>query len=215
MSKLQWWAYLHTNGTVQVKRFFSRIDLTEAKESDFVQDVMLPFYAEGREDALLQAAEHFDIWLPMMPALVPDSEKDKVREICRQNNIPEDQIDRHIKDACECPVFRNNKYQCSVHEQDPLGEGFPALWHLSIKRLDKEPIFDWRHIQNIKNDIIGPEHEGVQLFPAESRKVDGANQYHLFVLKDDKIRFPFGFHEGRKVSDEAQGGGKQRPGAND
>jgi hypothetical protein len=33
----------------------------------------------------------------------------------------------------------------------------------------------------------------VELFPAESRLVDTANQYHLWVMADAEYRFPFGY----------------------
>ena len=105
--------------------------------------------------------------------------------------------------------WSNDKYQVSIFEAD-ITEDFPAMWHLSIKRHDRMPVFSWRDIQTIKNEIIGPEHEAVQLFPAESRLVDGANQYHLYVLKDAAVRFPFGFPN-RVVTDVALGKSRNRP----
>lgn len=105
--------------------------------------------------------------------------------------------------------WRNDKYQVSVFE-DEATESFPALIHLSIKRNDRAPIFSWRDIQAIKNQLVGPENEGVQLFPAESRLVDGANQYHLWCFKDPEMRFPFGFAN-RVVTDESIGKSKNRP----
>jgi hypothetical protein len=77
--------------------------------------------------------------------------------------------------------------------------------------VDKEAIRDWRHFQRIKNEIVGPENEAVELFPAESRLVDGANQYHLWVLADKECRFPIGFTDGRQVRNDGPVGGKQRP----
>ena len=105
--------------------------------------------------------------------------------------------------------WNNDKYQVAIFDAD-VAEDFPAMWHLSIKRQDRMPVFGWRDIQTIKNEIIGPEHEAVQLFPAESRLVDGANQYHLYVLKDAALRFPFGFPK-RVVTDEALGKSRNRP----
>lgn len=64
--------------------------------------------------------------------------------------------------------------------------------HLSVKRIDKAPVRHWRHMQRIKNELCGPECEGVELYPAESRLLDEANQYHLFVVPNDGYRFPFG-----------------------
>lgn len=52
MEKLQWWGYLHVNGTIQVKRYFSQEDLIEAIQSDFVQNTTSVFYADGRDEAI-------------------------------------------------------------------------------------------------------------------------------------------------------------------
>lgn len=98
----------------------------------------------------------------------------------------------------DAEVFKNDIYTVIKTDCEKIGfqqEGFPGLYWLSIKRNDKEPIHDWRELQRIKNMIIGAEHEAVELYPAESRKVDMANQYHLFVLKDKGLQFPFGFNE--------------------
>ena len=220
MRKLKFWGYLHISGTIQIKRWFSDLDITEAKQSDFVKYVAGPIetddFAEARKkltDMILEANPVEDIWQPMNPAVLPDSELEKVRINCRKAGIPEEQIEAYVEDAKTHPIFLNDKYQVSIHEQEVLSPAFPAMWHLSIKRSDKEPIFDWRDIQRIKNELIGPENEGVQLFPAESRKVDGANQFHLFVIKDKTVKFPFGFFDGRKVTDESPVGGRQRKGA--
>lgn len=93
-------------------------------------------------------------------------------------------------------VWLNDKYQVIVYDCKKVGmqsEEFPDLLWLSIKRIDKAPIRDWMELQRIKNMIVGAEHEAVELFPAESRLVNTSNQFHLFVLKDKSIKFPFGW----------------------
>lgn len=110
----------------------------------------------------------------------------------------------------ECDIFVNNFYQVSVFRNDNAGEGWPSMIHLSIKRHDKAAIHDWRDLQRIKNELVGPEHEAVELYPAESRLVDSCNQYHLFVMATPEARFPFGFEE-RYVSNESTHGTVQRP----
>ena len=78
-----------------------------------------------------------------------------------------------------------------------------------IKRLDKEPIHDWRDLQQIKNEVMGEEAEAIEIYPAESRKMDVANQYHLFAFT---TKIPIGF-VGRAVESSAkaeQVGAKQR-----
>ena len=49
---LAWWGYLHTLGTLQVKRYFGPQDIQEAYESPFVKEVILPFKAKNRDDAI-------------------------------------------------------------------------------------------------------------------------------------------------------------------
>lgn len=52
-----WWGYLHSNGTIQVKRYFDVEDLMEARGSPFVDKVFQPIQAENREDAIRQFKE--------------------------------------------------------------------------------------------------------------------------------------------------------------
>ena len=53
----KWWGYIHNNGSLQVKRFFSQEDLTEARESDFVARVYGPWECKDRESALARLKE--------------------------------------------------------------------------------------------------------------------------------------------------------------
>jgi len=123
-------------------------------------------------------------------------------------------VRRELQDIVDTDtVYVNDRYQVNVREAE-VSDGWPAMVHLSIKRRDKEPIHDWRDLQTIKNMIVGPEHEAVELYPRESRVVDTVNQYHLWVVKEPGKSFPFGFDYGRAVrasaADAAATGGKQR-----
>ena len=51
MSQLMWWGYLHTSGTVQLKRFFDERDIQDAADSPFVARIFQPFEASSREEA--------------------------------------------------------------------------------------------------------------------------------------------------------------------
>ena len=78
-------------------------------------------------------------------------------------------------------VWKNNKYECQLRFMDGDIKGW--VW-ISFKHLTKEAIHDWRAMQRIKNELIGPEREGFEIFPAESRLVDTSNQFHIFVLPE-------------------------------
>jgi hypothetical protein len=106
-------------------------------------------------------------------------------------------------------VWVNDLYQVNIDRDPPSKMGVPMI-HVSIKRLDKEAAHDWRHFQTIKNELIGPENEGFEIYPAEERLVDVANQYHLYVFADPTTRLPIGF-VARGVCYDNVGGSVQRP----
>jgi len=69
----------------------------------------------------------------------------------------------------------------------------PDLWWLRIYRHDGKRIrHHWSELQRIKNELVGPEHQGVEIYPPESQLQDGENSYHLWVFKDADTRLPFG-----------------------
>jgi hypothetical protein len=109
---------------------------------------------------------------------------------------PKNELERRYQE--ENPdeeVWANDLYQVNVRRGIPFpGDPNLLLTHLSIKRNDRRALTDWRHFQWIKNDIVGEECEGIELFPAESRLVDGANQFHLWVFEDPEIRWPLGWN---------------------
>lgn len=99
-------------------------------------------------------------------------------------------------------LWANDEYEVFVSYMGEGDKGLDGPLHLSIKRYDRKPTYDWRELQAIKNDICGAEREAVELFPAESRLVDQANQTHLWVMATDLL-FPLGFTE-RLVHTQAE-----------
>lgn len=53
MNKIYWWGYLHSNNSVQVKRWFGdHADYTtDCYNNDFVLDIVPPFEADSFEEA--------------------------------------------------------------------------------------------------------------------------------------------------------------------
>lgn len=49
-----WWGYLHSNNTIQVKRWFGdkKDYLDDCEGNPFVQEVVPPFEANSREEAI-------------------------------------------------------------------------------------------------------------------------------------------------------------------
>ncbi len=110
-------------------------------------------------------------------------------------------------------VWKNDQYQVHVVRWEPLkiNDRTVPIIQLSIRRLDRAPARDWRDFQRIKNQLLGKEIEAIELYPAESRLVDTATQYHLWSVNDPAFRFPFGYDAGRTVSSASGAGSVQRP----
>jgi hypothetical protein len=98
-------------------------------------------------------------------------------------------------------AYRNSRYVVAVRS-------CPPYTVLSIVNLDHSARHDWRDFQRIKNELVGPEAEAVELYPRESRLIDTTNAYHLWARTD--VSFDIGFDRGRHVEFSFESGLPQR-----
>ena len=88
-------------------------------------------------------------------------------------------------------AFLNNRY--SVQISDDATE-WGLVVHLWIRRHDGEMVRSWSDMQRIKNELVGEERVGVEVFPAVSKLVDEANMTHLWVLPEG-FSLPFSLNK--------------------
>jgi hypothetical protein len=93
--------------------------------------------------------------------------------------------------------WMNDQYVVIRREVSGSSPDMDPMIHLSIRTQDRTPARSWRDFQRIKNQLAGPEYEGLEIYPAESRKVDTANQYHLWCFP---FTFGFGLGDQRMVT---------------
>jgi hypothetical protein len=145
-------------------------------------------------------------WTPFEAATAAPISERALRLAAERLNLPLEHVREELMDEIHGPqIFINSRYQVAMRLWNP------DVMYLSIKRLDQQPTRSWRDLQRIKNELVGPENEGVELFPAESRLIDRANQFHLFVLTDPAARFPFGYKHTRDVGPAVGVGEAQEP----
>jgi len=120
--------------------------------------------------------------------------------------------DQMYRDNKHQETYSNDRYVVVIDRNAKHGFGDDVgMFELTVRRQDRDIILDWRDMQAIKNQLTSEEHEMVQLFPAESRLRDSANQYWFYGFNDPGIMFPFGMF-GRHVGDGNDfGKSKQRP----
>lgn len=145
-------------------------------------------------------------WSLLQKAIIPEDAKKRMLGHCRTEAELATMLDIIENET----VYLNHLYQV-IKRVIPNNAGNPDLQvtHLSIKLRSKEQIKDWRHFQLIKNQLCGRETIGIEIYPPESKLVDTANQYHLWVFPNDTY-FGFIFQE-RYVTESALTSGKQRP----
>jgi hypothetical protein len=120
---------------------------------------------------------------PLRPEIIQRTMQDSNLDEAAARKLLED-------DHAKCEIWVNELYQVQKRVHDS------GLVHLNIRRRDGAPVIrDWRHFQLIKNQLIGEECEAVELYPAESRKVDTSNKYHIYGIADPEFRFPFGWEQ--------------------
>lgn len=153
-------------------------------------------------------------WQPLKRATpipkTPEQREYLVKDL-EKHGFSREAILQQIAQAETNETWKNNIYTVTV-VREPIKDGFNMV-HLAIRRNDRKPLDDWRHKQKIKNQLLGPECEMVELFPAESRLVDTANSWHLWGSDDPSFRFPVGWDTTRTVIGEADPltGAVQRP----
>jgi hypothetical protein len=154
-------------------------------------------------------------WKPLERAVIDATERDRatIELQAQQDGSTFEEAKAKIeKYEAESAYWINDLYQVQVRVFECEEWGGALMKHLNIRRRDGAAIFDWRHRQKIKNQLLGPECEAVELYPAESRKQDTSNKYHLWGFVDPRVRFPFGMQNRDVVEHEvrAPAGHRQR-----
>jgi hypothetical protein len=116
--------------------------------------------------------------------------------------------EKHEKQG-DARVYENSRYIVHVYPAKQQADGWPPIIHVSIRHIHNIAITDFRDFQRIKTELLSPEAEAVQIFPAESRLVDSCNQYHLWVFaptaeEDEYPTIPVGYFYGRDVLEDGE-----------
>jgi hypothetical protein len=79
-------------------------------------------------------------------------------------------------------IWKNNLFIVQVFKKETE---WGLLDKAMIRRNDEKSIHSWQAIQRIKNEIFGKERTALEVYPKESKLVDMANLYWLWVLPED------------------------------
>lgn len=76
--------------------------------------------------------------------------------------------------------WRNSFYTVLVKQLEP-SEGLTGPVRLDIRHNQDKAIREWKHLQRIKNELVGEEREAMEIFPPQSMVRDMSNIHNLFV----------------------------------
>ena len=172
----------------------------------------------AREDA---EANRLPKWTPFVrvtPVMAPAKRERLIQDTIRlaaASGFPmtSDEVVEMMEAKAEQEMYQNSRYTVLVFRDEVNEPGCPAMIHLSIRRNDRARPREerWRDFQRIKSELVGPDNEGAELYPAEDRVADCADQFHIFVLADPELRFPFGFKQGMRAGPQPGGAAAQTP----
>jgi hypothetical protein len=158
-------------------------------------------------------ADRLPKWTPferVTPKLDPARREALIRDIMRladQRNQPMTRasVETMVDEKMTSEMWMNSRYTVIVLRDEPQAPDMPKMIHLSIRRNDRTRPREerYRDFQRIKSELVGPNNEGVELYPAEDRVADCADQYHLYVLEDPTLQFWFGFTEGFRAGPQS------------
>lgn len=136
-------------------------------------------------------------WRPLQPAVAirPSAERRAaIVDAATAAGLDAGGVTLLLDDLEAAEMWMNDRYTVTVRRH---ADG--DVDHLSIRRNDRKPDIPWRHLQRIKNELAGDGTEAVELFPAESRLVDTANQRWLWCARPG-VSVDVGFDDGRHVT---------------
>src|SRR5438034_10689879 len=89
-------------------------------------------------------------------------------------DLPWTQFERSVFWRPPAPLTEGDGSMCFVNSRySVVVVPLPAGWTwLEVVPRDGLPVRRWRDLQRIKNELMGPEREAVEVFPAESRLHD-------------------------------------------
>jgi hypothetical protein len=146
-----------------------------------------------------------------MPAVLPDwTPFEKATPLLNPDllaSLSQEEKGEFMRIMERTAIYTNSRYMVNV-ERTPKGGDVEI--YLSIKDKWRSARHDWRDFQRIKNELLGPEQEMIEIYPAESRLHDSANQFHLWGVEGKGVGVGF---EGREVCgpEAAPYGAVQRP----
>ena len=89
-----------------------------------------------------------------------------VRSFASRHGLLEEVAASQIDRLRAQSIYMNDLYQVNVEiVHTPFGKETGDMFWLSVKRRDRAPVHDWRKLQQIKNMIVGDEHEGFEAYP--------------------------------------------------
>jgi len=149
------------------------------------------------------------VWQPLQkdPEWFREQRRADVARMVREASLVEIS-DEAIDSLFPDETWGNDRYTVNVHFLDGDRDGFVEV---GVHNHNRTPHVPWRHLQQIKNEVVGADREAVQLFPAEDRLVDTANEYWLYVYPIGKApmrnrRTKVGMDYGRNVGYEMPDG---------
>ena len=90
--------------------------------------------------------------------------------------------------------YLNNRYSVQISDE---ATDWGLVVHLWIQRHDGDMVRSWADMQRIKNELVGQNRVGVEVFPPVEELIDQANIAHIWVMPEGFV-LPFSLKAGSR-----------------
>lgn len=145
-------------------------------------------------------------WTPFVREEARLIKEENARAVVAAHGGSHEEAKAVFEEAMKDEIWVNSRYQVSLRRMTYDAPDVLEMVRLSIRRRDKAPLGRERlhDFQRIKNELVGPECEGFETYPAESRLANSESQYHVFVVNDPAFRLPWSLSKWAAVGGAAR-----------
>lgn len=91
----------------------------------------------------------------------------------------------HLKNIKKCWQTEDGVYD--ILYEDVESDNGIVYAHLLIQKIDGNPITNYMHLQEIKDDLLGEDVSAIEIFPKKDDLCNGSNVRHLWTWKSIEL----------------------------
>lgn len=86
----------------------------------------------------------------------------------------------------DCTRLTNGYFKVTLWDEE---DGIGNLTYMTVSRADRKPVTGWDDLQRIKNELVGENRIGIEIYSKKEQLFEAANVRHVRVYAADSAAF--------------------------